>query len=272
MIIDSGTRLNLLSENDWELLKSNAAVVWNERKDSSTQFRTYASNQSLNVLRVFDAPIGINNTERIATFYVIENGCQSLLGRDTATQLGVLKLGVNVNRVDVVEPFPKMLGVKIKLSINPEVKPIQQAMRRVPIALEKQVEDKINQMLAQDIIEPVSGPTSWISPIVIVFKEGGEMRLCIDMRRANQAVLRENYPLPTFDTFMTKLRGAKLFSRIDLKWAYHQLELDESSRHITTFISHKGLFQYKRLMFGINSAPEIFQRVLEKLLCSCKTH
>ncbi|XP_053954964.1 uncharacterized protein K02A2.6-like [Anastrepha ludens] len=125
-------------------------------------------------------------------------------------------------------------------------------------------------MLALDIIEPVSGPTSWISPIVIVFKEGGEMRLCIDMRRANQAVLRENYPLPTFEVFMTKLRGAKFFSRIDLKWAYHQLELHKSSRHITTFISHKGVFQYKRLMFGINSAPEIFQRVIEKLLCSCK--
>ncbi|XP_036340795.1 uncharacterized protein K02A2.6-like [Rhagoletis pomonella] len=90
------------------------------------------------------------------------------------------------------------------------------------------------------------------------------------MRRANQAVLRENHPLPTFEIFMTKLRGAKYFSRIDLKWAYHQLELDEFSRYITTFITHKGLFRYKRLMFGINSAPEIFQRVIGKLLCSCK--
>lgn len=85
------------------------------------------------------------------------------------------------------------------------------------------------------------------------------------MRRANKAVLRENYPLPTFDTFMTRLRGAKLFSRLDLKWAYHQLELHESSRDITKFITHKGLF----LMFGISSAPEIFQRIMEELLAPC---
>ncbi|XP_053953714.1 uncharacterized protein LOC128860298 [Anastrepha ludens] len=139
MIIDSGTRFNLVSENDFKSLKNNAAVLWNERNDSSTHFKAYASNQTLSVLRVFEAPIGIRNIERIATFYVIKNGCQSLLGRDTATKLGVLRLGTNVNRVDRVEPFPKMLGVEIKLSINPDVKPVQQAMRRVPVALEKKV-------------------------------------------------------------------------------------------------------------------------------------
>jgi len=64
---------------------------------------------------------------------------------------------------------------------------------------------------------------------------------------------------------MTKLKDAKFFSHLDLKDAYHQLELEESSREITTFITSKGLFQYKRLMFGVNSAPEIFQRRLEQL-------
>lgn len=90
------------------------------------------------------------------------------------------------------------------------------------------------------------------------------------MRQANKAVLRENYPLPTFDTVMTKLQNAKYSSRLDLENAYHQIELAEESRPITTFITHKGIFRYKRLMFGVNSAPEIFQRVFENLLTICR--
>lgn len=94
--------------------------------------------------------------------------------------------------------------------------------------------------------------------------------MCVDMRRENEAILRENYPLPTFDSFMTKLRGAKYFSRLDLLSAYHQLELHPESRAITTFITHKGVFRYKRLMFGVNSAPESFQRIFEGMLACCK--
>ncbi|XP_017467975.1 PREDICTED: uncharacterized protein LOC108360273 isoform X2 [Rhagoletis zephyria] len=271
MIIDSGSRFNLLSQRQWVELQNNKAVLFNVRRQSTNQFKAYAATQILKVLFVFEAPITVEgNKEVIATFYLIENANQSLLGRETAIKLHVLKLGRGVNNVDTETPFPKIRNIEIKLSLNLSVKPIQQPMRRIPIVIEEKVEQKINEALAQDIIEPVLGPSSWISPIVAVFKDNGEIRLCVDMRRANQAVLRENYPLPTFDNFMTKLRGAKLFSRLDLKWAYHQLELDESSREITTFITHKGVFRYKRLMFGINSAPEIFQRVLEELLSPCK--
>ncbi|XP_043862583.1 uncharacterized protein LOC122756552 [Drosophila santomea] len=139
-------------------------------------------------------------------------------------------------------------------------------MRRIPAALEDKVMKKLDEALSRDIIEPVTGPSAWISPIVLAFKENGDIRLCVDMRLANKAILRENYPLPTFDCFMTRLKEAKFFARLDLKDAYHQLALDESSRKITTFITPRRLFRYKRLMFGVNSAPEIFQRLLEQML------
>ncbi|KAL7739285.1 hypothetical protein ACLKA6_002623 [Drosophila palustris] len=142
-------------------------------------------------------------------------------------------------------------------------------MRRIPIALEDKVIAKLEEALALDIIEPVMGHSPWISPMVIAFKENGDLRICIDMRLANRAILREIYPFPVFETFMNKLRGAKYFSRLDLKCAYHQLQLEEASRAITTFITPRGLFRYKWLMFGVNSAPEIFQRRLEELLAPC---
>ncbi|XP_050335789.1 uncharacterized protein K02A2.6-like [Bactrocera neohumeralis] len=270
MVIDSGSRFNLISEGDWSELRNGQAVVWNIRSHSPNQFKAYAADKLLKVLQVFDAPIATAHKELIATFYVIEKGSQSLLGRDSAVKLNVLRVGLNVHRIEDKEPFPKIKNVKVSLAIDCSIRPVQQPIRRIPIALETKVAEKINEALHQDIIERVPGPSLWISPVVIVFKPNGDVRLCIDMRRANEAILRENYPLPTFDSFMTKLRHAKFFSRLDLKNAYHQIELDEASGEITTFITHKGLFRYKRLMFGVNSAPEIFQRIMEELLSPCK--
>lgn len=193
-----------------------------------------------------------------------------MLGEDTAIKLGVLKLGIGINHVEKLKPFNKIAGIKVRLSIDTSIKPVQQPLRRVPVAVEDKVEAKLNEILALDIIEPVVGPSAWISPVVVVFKANGDIRLCIDMRRANAAILREKYPLPTFDSFMTRLQGAKFFSRLDLKNAYHQLELEEESRYITTFITSKGLFRYKRLLFGVNSAPEIFKKTMENILAPCK--
>ncbi|XP_017462168.1 PREDICTED: uncharacterized protein LOC108355515 [Rhagoletis zephyria] len=271
MVIDSGSPANLLSENHWNWLNCNNAVMWNVRSQSTERFRAYATDKPLKVLKIFEAPISVlQNREVVATFYVVEKGSQSLLGKKTATQLNVLKLGLEACRVEMVQPFPKIKNRQIKLSIDLNVKPVQQSLRRVPVAVEEKVAAKLDEACSRDIIEPVRGPSSWISPIVVVFKENGEIRLCIDMRLANKAILRENYPLPTFEMFIAKARGAKFFSRLDLKDAYHQLELHESSREITTFITHKGLFRYKRLLFGVNSAPEIFQRVLAEILSPCK--
>ncbi|XP_044760910.1 uncharacterized protein K02A2.6-like [Coccinella septempunctata] len=175
-----------------------------------------------------------------------------------------------VNNTTKYTTFPKIKDITVKLSIDHTIKPVKQPLRRIPIAVEAQVEEKLKEALQNDIIEHVTGPSEWISPIVVIFKPGGDIRLCVDMRRANQAILRENYPLPTFESFMTKLKNAKLFSKLDLVSAYHQLELHEESRAITTFITHKGMFRYKRLMFGVNSAPEIFQRTLEGILSPCE--
>ncbi|XP_039150808.1 uncharacterized protein K02A2.6-like isoform X3 [Drosophila simulans] len=267
LIIDSGCKFNLISHADWSLLVKRKATVFNVRTHTEKQFRAYASNKLLRVMCIFEAPISVEpGAEGIASFYVIENGEQSLLGRDTAIELKVLRLGRNINRIEEIEPFPSWKNIEVRLSIDYDVKPVQQPVRRIPAALEDKVMEKLGEALSRDIIEPVKGPSAWISPIVLAFKENGDIRLCVDMRLANKAILRENYPLPTFDCFMTRLKEAKFFARLDLKDAYHQVALDESSREITTFITPRGLFRYKRLMFGVNSAPEIFQRLLEQML------
>ena len=98
----------------------------------------------------------------------------------------------------------------------------------------------------------------------------GEKRLCLDMRRANEAIIREGFPIPTLDEVVQGMNGAKCFSKLDLKEGYHQLELEEHSREITTFSTHKGLFQKKTLIFGMNTAFEVCQKTLQHRLSDCE--
>lgn len=90
------------------------------------------------------------------------------------------------------------------------------------------------------------------------------------MRRENEAIKRENHLMPTFEDILPRMENAKYFTRLDVKDAFHQIELHESSRYITTFITHKGIFRYKRLMFGISCAPEMFQKAIEQILSKFK--
>ena len=91
------------------------------------------------------------------------------------------------------------------------------------------------------------------------------------MRKANKAIERERHLTPTIDDLIMDLNGAKVFSKLDLKNGFHQLELEPDSRYMTTFSTHAGLWRYKRLNFGVSAAPEIFQneimQALEGLKC-----
>ena len=86
------------------------------------------------------------------------------------------------------------------------------------------------------------------------------------MRRANEAILHERHPIPTIDEITQGMNGSCVFSKLDLKWGYHQLELTPESRDITTFVTHCGLYRYKRLLFGVNSASEQYQYEIQRAL------
>lgn len=156
------------------------------------------------------------------------------------------------------------------LPIDRSIPAIKQPLRRCPIALLPKVKDTLDDLLNRDIIEKVETPCSWISPLVPILKDNGDLRICIDMRRANEAIKRLNYPLPTMDTLLPQFNEAKFFTSLDIEKAFHQIELDPKSREITTFITNWGLYRYKRLLFGVNCAPEIFQNIFEQILVECK--
>ena len=90
------------------------------------------------------------------------------------------------------------------------------------------------------------------------------------MRPANRAVIRERHPIPTVDEVIQRMNGSKVFSEIDLSSGFHQIGLNEKSREITNFTCHLEIFRYKRLMFVISSAPELFQHIVHQTLAECE--
>lgn len=144
-----------------------------------------------------------------------------------------------------------------------------QRVRRLPFTLEKQVEDELQSLIARDIIEPIEY-SQYVSPIVVAPKPNGKIRLCVDFRKLNQFIVVDQFPMPSAEEIFAELNGSKGFSKIYLTSAYHQLSLAPESRHITSFITHCGLFRLKVLPYGLASAPAIFTRKLKSVLGSCK--
>ncbi|XP_058456797.1 uncharacterized protein LOC131434165 [Malaya genurostris] len=279
MQIDSGAQSNIIDNKTWNVMRRNGVQINGEIQHPDKKFKAYAQENCLVVQAMFDAEIIISDGDEQlrsdARFYVIQDGPQPLLGKKTATELGVLMVGLpsqqeQIRNINTFRRFPSIRGVKIHLPVDYSIRPVVQRLRRLPFATLTRVEEKLNELLVKDVIEKVSEPSRWVSPLVVVIKDSGDIRLCIDMRQVNKAILRETHPLPTIEDIRWKLNGAVYFSRLDIKDAFYQLELDEESKPLTTFITHKGLYRYKRLVFGISCAPEMFQKVIEQILSDCK--
>ena len=164
----------------------------------------------------------------------------------------------------------KLRDFQLKLHVSDDVAPVAQPVRRLLFGLRSKVDKTLDELLAKDIIEEVSRkPTEWVSPLVVVQKADGDIRIWVDIRRANMALERERHPIPMIEEVLYDL-GSTVFSKLDLKWGFHQVELDEKLHDITTFVTHRGLYRYKRLMFGITSPPEKYQKIVADVLQWCR--
>ena len=112
----------------------------------------------------------------------------------------------------------KLKETKVKLHLSKTYEPIAQPVRRLPFGYRDKVADLLERLQKEDIIETVEGVASkWVSPIVVVPVTDNDIRMCIDLRKVNQAVIREKYPIPTMQEMLAELNGAKVSSKLDLK-------------------------------------------------------
>lgn len=211
-IVDSGSKHNIVDRETWSDLKAKKVQVTSCRKTVDVSFRAYGG-YNLKFLGMFEAILEVNNKQSTVKFYVANENGKVLLGYDTAMAMGILKIEYNINNIEPKsEQFNKMKNIIVEIPIKEGVKAVQQPYRRVPIPLERAVDGKIDELLRHGIIEKVD-TSNWISPLVIVPKPNSpdEIRVCVDMKRANEAVARENHPLPTIDDFLPELGTAKVF-------------------------------------------------------------
>ena len=244
----------------------------------------YGSKEPLKLAGGFKAKVSFNNKViDIVNFLVLEGEGEPILGTDTLTKLGILKIEPEINNLvkddstaEIVDRYKslfkgigKLKDFQLKIPIDSSIEPVCQTARRVPYHLRDKLSQKLKELKKLDIIEKTTGPTHWVSPVIVVPKSDGDIRLCFDIRRANLAVKRERHPIPTIEELLQEMNQSKIFSKLDVKWAHHQIELDPESRDITTFATHEG-FRYKRLMFGVSCAPEMYKRTMQQTLAGCK--
>ena len=222
-------------------------------------------------------------------FYVTERE-EPILGIDACRRLDMLRI-VEENICEVVETSPSsrhtsarqptagqitgidvfdrfgdlfdgklgLLEGEVHLEIDPNVAPVKMPLRRIPVAMRDRVEAELRKMVDDDVIAPVSRPTPWVSALLVVAKQDGGIRICIDPKPLNKALQRSVYYMPTIDDVLPKLTNAKVFSTVDAKSAFWQLKLDDASSYLTTFETAYGRFRWLRMCYGISPAPEIFQ-------------
>lgn len=282
--IDTGSQVNLIDEHTLQKLKVKPVL-----RKCMTPLYGYSSNVPIEVIGKLSTKVqnGPNGKYKSETFIVTKGRAGNLLSYETSVSLDIL---ARINSVDATtarykttnatdkwkrkypDVFRNEVGLhkqfEAEIHIDKTVQPRREKLRHVPFHLRGAVEQEIKAMLDQDLIEPVPGPTPWISPIVPVPKRNGsgEIRICSDARAANKAIKRERHITPTTDDITVKLNGAQVLSKLDLRKGYNQIGIAESCRYITAFCTHLGIFQYKRLNFGINTAAEIFQKAIESLI------
>ncbi|GFW41297.1 retrovirus-related Pol polyprotein from transposon 17.6 [Trichonephila clavipes] len=138
------------------------------------------------------------------------------------------------------------------------------ALRKVPLAIHNKVKEELSNMVEAGIISKVEEPTEWVRNMVII-DSPKKLRICLDPRPLNEAIQRPHHPIPTADALITKLQGGKVFTILDAKNGLGQLPLDEKSSYLTTFCSPWGRYRFLVLPFGLNSAPEEFQKALDEI-------
>lgn len=152
------------------------------------------------------------------------------------------------------------------MEVTENAKPIFFQPRQIPLALKSKVEDELNRLIELNIIEPVEY-SEWGTTIVPLIKKDMTIRICGDFKiTLNKFLKIDRQPLPRFEDVAEILAGSNIFAKLDLSEAYQQIPLSKESQKYVVISTHKDLFKYKVLCYGVSTGPGTFQRILASLL------
>lgn len=276
--VDSGSAVSIIPN---ELYTNNFSHV--PLAVTNKKLRSYTGEQ-IQTVGYVSLPVSYNNITQELSFFVVRNSGPSLLGRDFIRLFNLEFSPVNTIQSshdseaafirELTLKFPKLfsgdLGTfnkyTVELKLKPDSKPIFFKARAVPYSLKDKIDKELDRLVGLGILRPVDH-SDYASPIVPALKKDGGIRICADFSvTINKQLIIDKYPLPTVQELFSRLHGGVHFSKLDLSMAYNQFRLSESSQELTCINTHRGLFKFTRLVFGLSSAPAIFQRAMECLL------
>ena len=274
MQVDTGAAVSILSADTFRKLFPNANL-----HASTLLLRTYTG-ETMKVLG--ELPVRVQYDQQgpmELELVVVQGHGPALFGRNWLKHIrlnwkniGAILYDEDLTRIlsNHDELFSDELGTihpfSVKLSIVSNATPKFCKARQVPYALRGAVEEELDRLEHRGVLERVDH-TNWATPIVAVPKKDGKTRICGDYKVTINPVLEvEQYPLPKPEDLFATLAGGKRFTTLDLSHAYNQLVLDEDSQELVTINTHRGLFRYRRLPFGIASAPAVFQKTMDVIL------
>ena len=154
---------------------------------------------------------------------------------------------------------------EFKITLNPGAVPVRDKCRPLNPKYMADLDRQLKEWSDSSVIEPSSSP--WASALVPVRKKGTDkLRWAVDYRRLNDNIQTDAYPLPSIETNLQLLHNSKIYTTLDSAGAFHGIPVAPASRPLTAFTSPRGLFQFKRMPFGIKSSPSVYARMVARAL------
>jgi hypothetical protein len=185
-----------------------------------------------------------------------------------------LKEEKTVHDVPMVRDYPNVFpeelpgmppdrDVEFIIDLLPGTGPIAKRPYCMSIDELAKVKKQLDELISKEYIRPSASP--WGSPILFVKKKDGSMRMCVNYQNQNTVTIKNKYPLPRIDDLLDQLRGAKYFSKIDLRSGYHQMKIRESDIPKTAFVTRYGQYEFTVVSFGLTNALAYFMNMMNKV-------
>lgn len=278
--VDTGSLYSIISNKTFKEYFSSCTMQPSHVKLTAIWF-----SENLPLLGFIEVTVKHRGNEHQLHLYVLDSGSRSmpsLLGRQWNSVLQIVSVQAAVQRIEsqtdklinqlkcaYPQVFDSQPGHIQKFQASIVLKegavPVFCKARPIPFALRAAVDAELDKMEEENVVTRVKH-SDWATPLVVVPKPQG-VRICADYKvTLNRVLQMEHYPLPSSKDIFAKLAGGKVFSILDLKGAYLQLPVREDCRHLLTVNTHRGLYRYNYLVYGLASSPSIFQSVMDEIL------
>lgn len=270
---DTGSPVTIISQKDFDALKLNIPL-----QKTNVHFRSYTKHifKPLGYVKV---PVSFKEKRFIGDLYVVPDYGSAIIGRRWVRALNINlhdidSVSIQSNVSEILEEYKDLFQSEVgkipdficSLSLRPDARPIYIKPRRVPYALQEEVERELDCLENQGIIEKVDH-SEWGTPLVVIPKSDGKIRLCADYKVTVNNQLRDNrYPIPKIEDIFNKMKNGKYYCTLDIFKAYLHVPVDDQSARIQAISTHRGTYLAKRLFFGIKTAPNEFHKIIDQIV------